>query len=218
LTASLAGPWTVLRAQEAATAREDLFRAIRRDDPHALRTALLRGADPNALDEQGEPALVLATRMQVWRAARALAELRGTRLNAVNQVGSTAVMYAALHGQYDLVQFLVERKAEINKPGWTALHFGAANGHVQVVRFLLERHAYIDAESPNGTTPLMMAARQGQATVARLLLDEGADPTPRNQSGFDAAAYARAAGNPELAAYLAQQADAYRRKYGRPSK
>lgn len=199
-----------------SSTREDLFRAIQRDDPHALRTALLRGADVNATDDQGEPAVVFAARSQSWAAARALAELRGTRLEATNRDGSNTLMYAALHGQLAFVRFLLDRRAEVNKTGWTALHFAAANGHVEIIRLLLERHAYIDAESPNGTTPLMMAARQAQSSAVTLLLEEGADPTPCNQSGFDAAQYARANGNVELANMLRSRAEAYRRKYGLP--
>lgn len=217
-TVSVLLPASVRAQAAAAAAREDLFLAIRRDNAHALRTALLRGADANALDDHGEPAIVAAMRGQSWSAARALAELRGTRLDATNPDGSNALMYAALYGQADLVRFLIERKAEVNKPGWTPLHFAAANGHADIVRYLLERHAYIDAESPNGTTPLMMAARQGQTTTVRLLVEEGADPTPRNQAGLDAAAYAKASGNPDLSTWLAQQADAYRRKYGTPKR
>lgn len=205
-------------AQQAAPiARADLLQAIRRNDPHAIRTALLRGADANALDELGAPVIVAAAKAQGWDAVRALAELRGTDVDAVDRGGANAMMYAALHGQVDLVKMLVGRKAEVNKTGWTALHFAAANGHIEVIRFLLERHAYIDAESPNGTTPLMMAARQAQTTAVQVLVEEGADPTPRNASGLDAAAYARAAGNPKLSEWLAARAAEFRRKYGTPS-
>ena len=199
------------------TARDELFRAIQRDDAHALRTALLRGADGNALDDADEPAIVLAARSKCWNAVRALVELRGTRLDAANRDGSTAIMYAALHGELQLVRDMVGRKAEVNKAGWTALHFAAANGHVELIRFLLEHHAYIDAESPNGTTPLMMAARQAQPSAVRILIDEGADPTPRNQSGLDAAAYAKLAGDTDLSAWLGRQADAFRQKYRTPA-
>jgi uncharacterized protein len=204
------------RAQSPA-ARDDLLRAVKRDDPHAVRTALLRGADANAADENGEPVLVLAARNKSWAAVRALAELRGTRLDVANGSGSTAMMYASLHGELGLVEFLVGRKAEVNRPGWTPLHFAAANGHVDVIRFLLEHHAYIDAESPNGTTPLMMAARQSHPTAAQLLLDEGADPTPRNQAGLDAAAYAKAAGHAALSQDLVKRAVVFRQKYGTPA-
>lgn len=207
------GPTALARAQGSATPA--LVGAIRRNDPHALRTALLRGADANSVDENGEPVVVLAARTQSWEALRALAELRGTRLDATDRSGADALMYVSLHGQLELARFLVERKAEVNRTGWTALHFAAANGHADVVRFLLEKHAYIDAESPNGTTPLMMAARQAHPTTVRLLVDEGADPTLRNQAGLDAAAYARAAGDAPQAEWLAGQAEAFRRRYGR---
>jgi len=210
--AVLAGAAPAVLAQ--GTVRADLMRAIRVDDPHALRTALLRGADANARDEFGEPVIVAAAKAKAWGSVRALAELRGTMLDATNNEGINALMYAALHGEQVLVEFLVSRKAEVNKTGWTPLHFAAANGHVETMRFLIDRHAYIDAESPNGTTPLMMAARQAHPTAVKLLLDEGADPTPRNQAGLDAAAYARAGGDPKLAEMLAERARDYRRRYG----
>jgi len=193
--------------------RAPLLDAILRDDAQDVRTALLRGADADRPDDEGTPPLVLAAREQAWNAARALAELRGTALDATNRQGANALMYAALHGRLDFVRFLISRRAEVNKTGWTALHFAAANGHADVVRLLLEEHAYVDAESPNGTTPLMMAARNGHPTVVRLLVEEGADPTPRNEAGLGAADYARLAGDPALAGWLAEREDAFRRRH-----
>lgn len=194
--------------------RDAALQALQRDDPHALRTALLRGADPNLRDEFGTPLVVVAARLKSWQSVRALAELKGTDLDATTAEGVNALMFSALHGELPVVQALVARGAEVNKTGWTPLHWAAANGHAEVVRFLLEKHAYIDAESPNGTTPLMMAARQLHPTTARLLIDEGADPTPRNQAGLTAAEYARLAGDPKLADFLARQADAFRQRHG----
>jgi ankyrin repeat protein len=196
--------------------RAALFAAIIRDDPDGLRTALLRGADANAPDELGVPPVVAAAREKSWKALQALAELRGTRIDSPDPEGSTALMFAALHGDLSMVRYLVARKAEVNREGWTPLHFAAANGHAAVVRFLLEHHAYIDAESPNRTTPMMMAARQAHPTVVRLLVEEGADPTPRNDAGYTAASYARAAGDPALGDWLLRQADAFRRRYPAP--
>lgn len=198
--------------------RGDLFRAIERDDANALRTALLRGADANQRNELGTPPIVAAAQVKAWSALRALAELKGTDLQAADANGSTALMGAALHGELTIVQYLVGRDAEVNRPGWTPLHFAAANGHADVVRFLLESHAYIDAESPNRTTPLMMAVRQGYPTVVKLLIDEGADPTPRNDAGLTAAGYAQAVGDPKLAEWLRLQAEAFARKYAVPAK
>jgi hypothetical protein len=149
---------------------------------------------------------------------QALTDMRSVRLDATNVKGTNALMYAALHGELPIVRRLVERDAQVNKTGWTPLHFAASNGHDDVVSYLLEHHAYIDAESPNRTTPLMMAARMRHPATVRLLLQEGADPTPVNDSGKSAADYARSAGDPALGTVLAAAAEAFRLKYKLPTR
>ena len=86
---------------------------------------------------------------------------------------------------------LIARGADVNKTGWAPLHYAASAGtpqHTAIIALLLENHAYIDATSPNGTTPLMMAAHYGSNDAVQLLLDEGADPTLKNQLGLSAGA------------------------------
>ena len=115
------------------------------------------------------------------------------RVESRNAAGESPLMLAALKGQLPMVKRLIDRKAEVNKPGWAPLHYAATNAEpvsVELVRLLLEHHAYIDAESPNKTTPLMMAARYGTPDVVRLLLEEGADPTLRNEQGLTALDFA----------------------------
>jgi len=87
------------------------------------------------------------------------------------------------------------------------LHYAASfNGKdaVEQVQWLLDNHAYIDAESPNGTTPLMMAAQYGSEEVARLLLQEGADAALRNQLQLTAIDFATRAGRASLAEVIGQ--------------
>jgi hypothetical protein len=67
---------------------------------------------------------------------------------------------------------------------------------------LLDESAFIDAESPNKTTPLMMAARGGYTAVVTLLLAEGADPTLKNEAEMNAADFARSQGFKDLARLL----------------
>ncbi len=57
-------------------------------------------------------------------------------------------------------------------------------------------------DMPNGMTPLMAAAACGNEAMVELLLLFGADPARRDARGRTAAAYARAAGHPHLAARL----------------
>ena len=59
-----------------------------------------------------------------------------------------------------------------------------------MIEHLLEHSAYIDAESPNGTTPLMMAAMYGSPEAVKSLIQAGADPTLKNQLGLSALDFA----------------------------
>ena len=92
---------------------------------------------------------------------------------------------------------LIQRDADINHPGWTSLHYAATGGHASIIQLLLDESAYIDAESPNGTTPLMMAARYGNEKAVRLLLSEGADLNLKNQLGFTALDFAVQGSRPD---------------------
>ena len=58
------------------------------------------------------------------------------------------------------------------------------------MELLLEHHAYIDAASPNGSTPLMMASLYGTPAAVKLLLEAGADPLLINEQGLTAIDFA----------------------------
>lgn len=118
-------------------------------------------------------------------------------VDAVNRHGENALMMAALKGHLSEARRLIARGAQVNKPEWAPLHYAASTDRPQsleMVHLLLEHHAYIDAVSPNGTTPLMMAAFYGSTALVELLLDAGADPLLRNEQGLSAIDFARRAG------------------------
>lgn len=179
---------------QAQRAYDQFITAVIRDDLSTVRDLHARGLDLNTPDPDLNPALVLALQRDAVAVARYLIAQPAVDVDAVNAAGENALMMAALRDHLDVVQQLLARGAQVNRPGWTPLHYAATNkgGHaLAITRLLLEHHAYIDAESPNRTTPLMMAARYGREEVVRLLLEEGADPTLRNQQGLDAIDFAR---------------------------
>jgi ankyrin repeat protein len=98
-------------------------------------------------------------------------------------------MLAAIKGNVDIAE-LIKKGADVNKTGWTPLHYAASSGQLAIISLLLDQHAYIDAGSPNGTTPLMMAARYGTEAVDPLA--EGADARLKNQQGLTALQFAEA--------------------------
>lgn len=189
-----------------ASSFDDFFVAIKRNDAPALRQLAQRGFDLNTRNEAGDPGLVLAIRDGSMAAAQYLAGEKTVNVEARTAKDESALMLAALKGHLGLARQLIDRQAEVNKPGWTPLHYAATNAtntSVEMVRLMLEHHAYIDAESPNRTTPLMMAAQYGQPAVVQLLLEEGADPLIKNDRGLTAIDFATRAGRSASADMIA---------------
>ena len=169
---------------------EDFFKAVQLDNVAVVRGLLERGFDPNTVNPDGIPALMLAVRVPSVKVAELLASHPKTKVEVRNDKDESILMLAALKGHLGLVQKLVDSDADVNKPGWTPLHYAASGGHVPVIAHLLEHSAYIDAESPNGTTPLMMAAMYGSPEAVKTLIQAGADPTLKNQLGLSALDFA----------------------------
>lgn len=181
---------------------DDFFRAIKQDNDKAVAALLKRGFDPNTVDPQNIPGLHLALSEPSLKVAAVLVDSKQIKLEQRNPAGETALMLAALRGHRDVVQRLLARRAEVNQPGWTALHYAAAGGHADIVQALLDRYAYIDAESPNRTTPLMMAAGYGTPQAVAVLLRGGADASLRNEKGLTAMDFARNANRSDAVALL----------------
>lgn len=177
-----------------ADATADFFTAVTRDHYSNVMTGLLRGINPNTPDERGRTALTLAMRQESWRVVDTLLIAPGIDLNLANRQGETPLMLAAIKGNLELVKKLAERGADINREGWTPLHYAASAGlehSVDIASYLLEHSAYIDAASPNGSTPLMLAAQYSSEAMVKLLIAEGADVSLRNQQGLTAVDFAR---------------------------
>jgi uncharacterized protein len=189
-----------------AGAYDDYFRAVNVDNARTVSSLLDRGFDPNSPDEKGNVGLLLAMRGDSPKVATALLAHPGIRLDVANAAGETALMIAALRGQLDWCQRLIDRGAQVNRAGWTPLHYAASGPEAKVVTLMLDRGARIDAPSPNRTTALMMASRYGPDSAAEVLIARGADPKLRNDQGLNAADFARLGARPALAAKLDQLA------------
>ena len=187
----LLGTATVLPMAVHAGAHDDFFKALQLDLAPSVRSLLNRGFDPNTVDNsRGDPALIYAVRFQAIKTISVLLASPQIDIEARAPNGDTALMVAAYKKEKEIVAALLEKGAEPNRPGWTALHYAAASGSLDIVRMLLEKSAYIDASAPNQTTPLMMAAGAGQTAVIKLLIEEGADQSIRNDAGLTARDFA----------------------------
>jgi ankyrin repeat protein len=193
---------------------EDWFAAVKRDDAQTVRQMLQRGFDANTVDPSGRQGLFMALQDGSLKVAEVLVDWPRTRVEWRSAKDESPLLIAALKGHERLVRKLVARDADVNKPGWTPLHYAATGAHLAIIQFLLDENAYIDAESPNGTTPLMMAAHYGSPEAVKLLLEAGADPTLRNELGLSAIDFAQR-GNRRDAADLVSAAIRARKPKGK---
>jgi len=182
---------------------DDFFVAIKQDDADAVRALLKRGFDPNTRNPAGEHGLALAIREPSLKVASVLLGAPQIDPEARNQHDESLLMLASLKGLFAVCEQLIAKGADVNKPGWTPLHYAATHGHISVMNLLLDNHAYIDAASPNGSTPLMMAALYGTPAAVKVLLEAGADPRLKNDQGMTAIDFANRGQRSESAALLA---------------
>jgi uncharacterized protein len=193
---------SLLNGARAAPA-DDLTAAAERDDRRTVLLLMLRGVDPNGRDSRGKTALEAALREESWSALDGLLEYPALQIDSANEHGETPLMLLALKGRLDAVKTLVRRGASVNKAGWSPLHYACSGPDKGVAAWLLSQGADINARSPNGSTPLMMAARYGATDLAESLLKAGADARLINEQGLSAADFASAAGRDELAKRIA---------------
>lgn len=169
---------------------EDFFAAINKDDPAVVAALLQRGFDGNTRDPNGLSGLHLAVREKSLKVAAVLVDWNKITVETRTASDESPLMLASLAGLVDLSKALIAKGADVNKTGWTPLHYAATRGQLPVMSLLLDNYAYIDASSPNGTTPLMMAAFYGTPSAVKLLLEAGADPLIKNIQGLSAIDFA----------------------------
>ena len=204
--ASVAGMLLSANFAFAAPA-DDYFLAIKNDNDGAVVTLLFRGLDANIVDGDGRHGLHLAMMEGSLKVAKTLLDLSGTQVDTRSKQDETPLMIAALKGHTQFAKRMIARGADVNKTGWTPLHYAATSGHLEMIKLLVDENAYIDTESPNQSTPLMLAAMYGTEAAVKLLLQEGADPSIKNQLGLNAADFAAKAERMDLARTLEKLAN-----------
>lgn len=186
----------------AGAASSDWWVDITNDRVEKIRTQLAMGEDPNSVSSEGQPSIMQAIQDGAWDVYDLLLKHRSINVNAVNAHDETPLMYLAVVGETKRAAALIKKGAEVNRLGWTPLHYAASKGHLDTVKLLIANKALVNAPSPDGTSPLMMAAYAGSQEVVRALLDAGADVTARNLRKEDAADWARRKHHDTLAGQL----------------
>ena len=163
---------------------------------------LKAGADPNApMGAAGETALMMTARTGRSGAIRVLVEA-GANVNAKESWGgTTALMWAVSEGHADAARLLIGAGADVNA---RSHYVAAANGRGFEGRTPIANRTDARPEdfASGWLTPLMLAAREGDVGLARILLAAGADIDAIAGDGKTALSLAIFNGNYEVASFL----------------
>jgi uncharacterized protein len=205
----------LLRAGAKAAAADrygvtPLYLASLNGNADMIRRLLDAGVDPNAVDPGGETALMTAARTGAPAALRALVE-RGASVDAREpEFGQTALMIAVREDQQQAIDILLEAGASANAqtrkgptPAFVPPCKGTGCGSEGVG---INRGGVPDrgrrAEVKGGMTPLLYAARDGRLSVARRLVDAGADFELAEANGIRPLLMSLLNGKLEVASFL----------------
>jgi ankyrin repeat protein len=187
-----------------------LLAAAGAGDGAAITAALADGADPDARDAGGTPALMLATRSRAADAVRALLDGEADP-DAQDADRFNPFLYAGAEGLLDILKLVNEAGADpaiTNQYGGVALIPASERGHVEVVRYLLsETDVDVDHVNDLGWTALLEAILLSDGgprhqEIVRLLVEHGADVDLADGDGVRPVAHARARGQAEIVALL----------------
>jgi hypothetical protein len=160
--------------------------AIVRGDEALARQLLAAGANPNAVDDAGQPLLQWAMKRGDRGAFRLLLAL-GADPARGNRDGRTALHLAAMGKDQGWLEALLAHGMSPDTPntvtGATPLYDALRADSKDNIDVLLRAGARLDVADRNGTTPLHQAALVKDSAAALRFLEGGADPRATDRTG-----------------------------------
>jgi uncharacterized protein len=126
---------------------------------------------------------------------------RDRHINITDSDGRTALMHAAINGNCEIANLLIESGADLDladRMGFTALHYASQSYNYPLAERLLKGGAKTDIRDRYGNTALWRAVfnAKGRAELPKLLLSNGASPIVKNHSDVSPLDLARTIGHP----------------------
>ncbi len=162
-------------AQFDALTLTPIVKAVREGDEQKVRQELLKGGNPNQIDTNRQPLLMVAVVNSQFAVAETLLK-GGAVVDATDGEGHTSLLRAAERSDIDIVDLLLKRNAKPSaqtRQGVTAMMIAARLGNAEIVRLLLARKADPNVPDFTGRTALTYARQAGRASIEAMLRQAG---------------------------------------------
>ncbi|KAL8649382.1 MAG: hypothetical protein Q9226_005596 [Calogaya cf. arnoldii] len=127
-----------------------------------------------------------------------IAIAEGANVNAKGADGKAPLHLAAMQGNPDIVQLLIDHGADINiatslrgddmerkyNGQRTPLHWACDRGHESCVRLLIKHGAEVNANNYSNRTPLLDALTGSHVSISKFLLENGASVKAHDDDGW----------------------------------
>lgn len=118
----------------------------------------------------------------------------GMDINERDSAGTPFLCAAARNGKKDMVQWLLEKGADIDAisrdRGYSAVMDAVWKSNKEIVELLVSKGANLNFVSRDGQTALILATGSGHFDICRILAENGADPTIKDRMGMSSIDYA----------------------------
>jgi ankyrin repeat protein len=179
---------------KSADGSNALFLAAMNGHTDIVKTLLERGARPDSLDTDGTRALVITARDDIADSI-SIKLYRGYNKDFSFSENLTAMVATRDDGVLEAVN-IADREGSLddviaNSDRATAFIKAFRSGQVAVVKVFLKKNARIDPQKTAKYTDLMVASMNGHTDIVKMLLDRGANPGLKDNSGKTAIDYAK---------------------------
>ncbi|TVU30038.1 hypothetical protein EJB05_21641, partial [Eragrostis curvula] len=138
----------------------------------------LREAVEAVRTNEGVAVLQLAAGNEQLEVCSYLVEGLRVDVNAADNKGRTALVYAVISENATVVKYLLDHGADPDQAddeGLAPLHSAAGIGDCEMIEMLLAKGAYVDPLANEIGTPLHLAVKEKQTGAVKILLDHNAD-------------------------------------------
>ncbi len=166
---------------------------------------LENNVEVNQQDMTGSTALHYASRKGSTHVVNKLLDA-GADHTITNSLAETPLLLASARGHSEVVKALIEKGSnanEIDKNGWSALMLAISNNHIEAAMSLIEKEANVNYQTQNeGYTALMIASEYGYQDSVRILIENGAEKSLKDNLGEQAIDKAIKWNHDEIVSYL----------------